>query len=76
MNETSQFLMRHGLSLVFVAVLVEQMGVPIPAVPLLLTVGALSATRVRPLLGGINAWREGNHRMEVRTQIITGAHEN
>jgi membrane protein DedA with SNARE-associated domain len=53
MNETSQFLMRHGLALVFVAVLVEQMGVPIPAVPLLLTVGALSTTRVRPLFGGI-----------------------
>ena len=28
-------------------------------------------THVRPLLGGIDAWREGNHPMEVRTQIIT-----
>jgi membrane protein DedA with SNARE-associated domain/rhodanese-related sulfurtransferase len=44
MTETTQFLMRHGLSLVFGAVLIEQLGVPIPAVPLLLAVGALSAT--------------------------------
>ena len=28
-------------------------------------------TRVRPLLGGIDAWREGNHPMELRTHIIT-----
>ena len=35
--------MRHGLPLVFAAVLIEQLGVPIPAVPLLLAVGALSA---------------------------------
>jgi membrane protein DedA with SNARE-associated domain/rhodanese-related sulfurtransferase len=44
MPETTQFLMRHGLPLVFAAVLIEQLGVPIPAVPLLLAVGALSAT--------------------------------
>src|SRR6266851_3089274 len=43
MNETSQFLIRHGQPLVFAAVLIEQLGVPIPAVPLLLAVGALSA---------------------------------
>jgi len=27
-------------------------------------------TRVRPLLGGIDAWREGNHPMEVRTALV------
>ena len=53
MNETSQVLMRHGLPLVFAAVFVEQMGLPIPAVPLLLTVGALSATGKFSLLMGI-----------------------
>src|SRR5437879_5272749 len=52
MNETSQFLMRHGLPLVFAAVFVEQMGLPIPAVPLLLTVGALSAIGKFSLLLG------------------------
>src|SRR5881397_2683874 len=53
MNETTQFLMRHGLPLVFAAVFVEQMGLPIPAVPLLLTVGALSAIGKFSLLLGI-----------------------
>src|ERR1043166_4419887 len=53
MSETTQFLIRHGLPLVFAAVFVEQMGLPIPAVPLLLTVGALSATGKFSLLLGI-----------------------
>ena len=43
MTETSQFVIRHGLPLVFAAVLVEQLGVPIPAPPLLMAAGALSA---------------------------------
>src|SRR5437867_8757752 len=53
MNETSQFLTRYGLPLVFASVFVEQMGLPIPAVPLLLTVGALSAIGKFSLLLGI-----------------------
>src|SRR5436189_5012772 len=53
MTETTQFLMRHGLPLVFGAVLIEQLGVPIPAVPLLLAVGALSATGNFSLATGI-----------------------
>jgi membrane protein DedA with SNARE-associated domain/rhodanese-related sulfurtransferase len=53
MNETSQFLMRHGLPLVFVAVFIEQMGLPIPALPLLMTVGALAASGKFSLLLGI-----------------------
>src|ERR1700739_2287067 len=44
LNGTSQFLIRHGLPLVFAAVFVEQMGVPIPALPLLRAAGALSAS--------------------------------
>jgi membrane protein DedA with SNARE-associated domain/rhodanese-related sulfurtransferase len=44
MNGTTQFLIQHGLPLVFVAVLVEQMGLPLPATPWLLAAGALSAT--------------------------------
>src|SRR2546425_6246532 len=53
MTNTRQFLMSYGLPLVFAAVFVEQMGLPIPAVPLLLTVGALSATGKFSLLQGI-----------------------
>src|SRR6266567_187322 len=55
MTETSQFLIRHGLPLVFAAVLVEQFGVPIPAIPLLLAAGALSAVGKFNLVTGILA---------------------
>ena len=44
MSQTSQFLINHGLPLVFGAVFVEQMGLPLPALPWLLAAGALSAT--------------------------------
>ena len=44
MSETSQFLISHGLPIVFAAVFVEQMGLPLPAIPWLLAAGALSAT--------------------------------
>ena len=45
MTQTTQFLIDHGLPLVFAAVFVEQMGLPLPALPWLLAAGALSATR-------------------------------
>src|SRR6516164_5223239 len=43
MAETTQFLINHGLPLVFAAVFVEQMGLPLPALPWLLAAGALAA---------------------------------
>jgi membrane protein DedA with SNARE-associated domain/rhodanese-related sulfurtransferase len=43
MSHTTQFLIDNGLPLVFAAVFVEQMGLPIPAFPWLLAAGALSA---------------------------------
>jgi membrane protein DedA with SNARE-associated domain/rhodanese-related sulfurtransferase len=42
MNETLQFVVRHGYLLVFAWVFVEQAGLPIPSAPLLLAIGALS----------------------------------
>ena len=52
MTETSQFLINHGAPIVFVAVFLDQMGVPLPAAPLLLAAGALSATgKFNPFLG-------------------------
>lgn len=39
-----QFVGSYGLPLVFAAVFVEQIGIPLPAIPWLLAVGALSAT--------------------------------
>jgi len=43
MNEVLDFLSRHGPSVLFAAVFVEQLGVPLPASPWLLAAGALAA---------------------------------
>src|SRR5437762_1909257 len=43
MNEILEFLVRHGAAVLFAAVFVEQMGVPLPAAPWLLAGGALAA---------------------------------
>ena len=42
MDETIQFLLRHGYSVLFVWVLAEQIGLPLPAIPILLAAGALA----------------------------------
>ena len=44
MDEAVQFLVQHGYLLLFAWVLVEQLGLPIPAVPLLLGAGALAGS--------------------------------
>lgn len=44
MNEATEFLVRHGYLLLFGMVLAEQVGLPLPAIPLLLAAGALSGT--------------------------------
>ncbi|HEV2197428.1 MAG TPA: VTT domain-containing protein [Candidatus Acidoferrum sp.] len=44
MHQAFDFLIRHGHSVLFVWVLIEQIGVPIPAMPLLLAAGALAGT--------------------------------
>ena len=43
MTELIQFLLRHGYLVLFGAVFIEQMGIPIPAAPILLAAGALAA---------------------------------
>lgn len=51
MAETNQFLIAHGLTILFVVVFAEQIGLPIPALPWLLAAGALSATgKFNPIL--------------------------
>lgn len=42
MNESVEFLLRHGYSLLFAFVLAEQVGLPVPATPMLLAAGALA----------------------------------
>lgn len=44
MHQAFDFLIRHGHSVLFFWVLTEQLGVPIPAMPLLLAAGALAGT--------------------------------
>ena len=44
MNETLEFLVRNGAAVLFAAVFVEQIGVPLPAAPWLLAAGALAGT--------------------------------
>lgn len=41
MNETLDFLIRHGAAVIFVALFIEQIGLPFPATPFLLYAGAL-----------------------------------
>jgi membrane protein DedA with SNARE-associated domain/rhodanese-related sulfurtransferase len=43
MSGLLEFLIAYGLPLLFVAILLEQLGLPLPAVPWLLAVGSLSA---------------------------------
>src|SRR5216117_3154483 len=42
MNEILEFVVRHGAAVLFAAVFVEQIGIPLPAAPWLLAAGALS----------------------------------
>jgi len=42
-NELSALILRHGVGFVFLNVLLEQLGIPVPAVPTLLVAGALAA---------------------------------
>src|SRR6266446_5930879 len=50
MNETIGFLIQHGSSLLFGWLLAEQLGLPIPAIPLLLAAGALAGSGSMSLL--------------------------
>ncbi len=50
MSEITRFLMGHGGPVLFVVVFLEQIGLPLPAVPWLLVAGALAAS------GQLNAW--------------------
>ena len=55
MNGTLEFLVRHGAAILFAAVFVEQMGLPLPAAPWLLAAGALVGTHKMNWLGALLA---------------------
>jgi len=44
LNEIVQFVIQHGYSVLFAWVLAEQLGMPIPSMPMLLAAGAVSGT--------------------------------
>ncbi len=51
MNNVLEFLVRHGYTVLFAWVFAEQVGLPLPSVPLLLAAGALAGTgRLSPAL--------------------------
>jgi membrane protein DedA with SNARE-associated domain/rhodanese-related sulfurtransferase len=50
MNETVQFLTQYGLLVLFLVVFVEQIGLPLPAIPVLVAAGVLAGT------GHLNLW--------------------
>jgi membrane protein DedA with SNARE-associated domain/rhodanese-related sulfurtransferase len=51
MNPSTEFLLHHGYSILFLAVLAEQIGLPLPSSPLLLAAGALAGLHLlNPLL--------------------------
>ena len=43
MNELTALILRHGVGFVFLNVFLQQLGIPVPAVPTLLVAGALAA---------------------------------
>ena len=53
MNDIISFLIQHGYTVLFFWVLAETLGLPIPSVPLLITVGALAGGGDMSLLLGI-----------------------
>ena len=55
MNETLAFLVRHGTAVLFAAVFVEQVGIPLPAAPWLLAAGTLAGAGRMSWLGALSA---------------------
>ena len=51
MAQLTQYVVSYGLPLIFGIVLLEQLGAPIPAIPVLIVAGALSVER------GLSAWK-------------------
>jgi membrane protein DedA with SNARE-associated domain len=41
LKQTLEFLLHHGYAVLFVSVLIEQLGLPLPSIPILLAAGAL-----------------------------------
>ncbi len=53
MNQTLPFLLRHGYEVLLVWVFAEQLGLPIPSLPVLLAIGALAGRRQFSLFASV-----------------------
>lgn len=53
MNDAAAFLVEHGGTVLFVAVFAEQIGLPVPAIPVLLAAGALAGAGKMSLAGAV-----------------------
>lgn len=60
MSETLDFLTRHGPLVLFLAVFVDQMGIPLPAAPWLLAAGALAGAGKMSVLSALAAATVGS----------------
>src|SRR6266404_308790 len=60
MNETIEFLVRHGTTVLFAAVFIEQLGLPLPAAPWLLAAGALAGAGKMNWVGALGAAAVGS----------------
>jgi membrane protein DedA with SNARE-associated domain/rhodanese-related sulfurtransferase len=59
-NDVLDFMGRHGLSVVYLSVLLDQLGLPIPTIPILLGLGALAGSGHIHPVGGLLAALAGS----------------
>ena len=60
MNDTIQFLIQHGYILLFLWVLADQIGIPLPASPVLIAAGAVSGSGQMDLFASISLAAAGS----------------
>ena len=75
MHGAMDFLLRHGYIFIFVAVFVEQIGLPIPSGPVLLAAGALAGFHTGSAPGGLGQFVTGTFTASGSSQqiIVTGS---
>jgi len=60
MQDLLEFVARYGYGLVFFSILIEQMGIPLPGVPILIVMGALARTGEFAFLGVVGSALAGS----------------
>ena len=60
MEDLTHFVVTHGYAIVAFAVLIDQIGIPIPAIPVLVATGALSGDGELSIVGALAAATAGS----------------